>query len=299
MIYTQHEAGKIFPRLSNEGQVSLRDSISKFGLLNPIWIYEGKILSGYERYIACLNLNLKPTFRDFTNTVISAAEFVWAENAERKHLTKGQLAAAALVYKDLISEEVNKKRYERIAETKKLGIGIQPKDFSRTSASIAGAKFGVAREAVIKANKISKEDPKTFKLLKEGKITLNAAYDKVSPGFLAMRKSHRGHAGRGHNQGHVDARARKIMAEEALKNFVIPSNIYASDQDILTFDKLLESKGYNLVLTRIGGVWDAKYSKNKERAGLGHSTYKAAILGAGKEALAKEANEKKNQMTLC
>ena len=294
-----HEASTIFP-IMEEGQYQeLKKDIQKNGLLNPIVMYQGKVLDGRHRYRACLELKVDLKFTTFTNTTIEAPEFVMSQNMARRHMTKSQCAAAAVKYKELISASVKAKRYATMAESRRNGSGEQPRDFTRSAADIAGRAFGVRREAVVKAQKVMREDPETFKLMQQGKITINDAYIKVNPAYkkaldkneesylknrLATLQSRSPSA----QSKKAEERARKLMIEESLKGFKIPSNIYATNEEIFTFDNLMETKGYSLSLTRIKGTWTAVYTKFSDQPGLGFTTHKAAILSAGKEALAQE-----------
>ena len=48
-----HEASALFPILDNDGLKSLAEDIKSHGLLEPITIYEGKVLDGRNRLAAC------------------------------------------------------------------------------------------------------------------------------------------------------------------------------------------------------------------------------------------------------
>ncbi|MDX9763263.1 MAG: hypothetical protein RBT82_14545, partial [Desulfomonilia bacterium] len=66
----------------------LAESIRTEGLYLPIVLYEGKILDGRNRYLACKIAGVEPRFITYGGDC--PWEFVWAENAERRHLTDGQ-----------------------------------------------------------------------------------------------------------------------------------------------------------------------------------------------------------------
>lgn len=324
----QHEAGKIFPRLDPEARESLKQSIRTYGLLNHIWIYEGKVLSGWERYLICLELGIEPQFRTFENTTITAEDFVWAENAERRHLNKSQLAACAVLYKKLIEDKVKDKRYKAMAETRKNGSGQKSKEISNTSSYIAGQMFWVTRESVIKAQKVHRENPDLFERLRAGNISISEAYEQVTPGFREKARKHEEKyalkilqkrventdalplssarptslptpiAKRGGVIGNSirDVRAQKINDEIELSEYKGPPTVYASDHEVWLFDKFLRNKGWSLSLVRIGDNFSARYVKNYHEKLDGYcNNYKQAIISAGKEALAKEEMELKNQ----
>lgn len=63
MIYEFHRYANIFPMANNDDFSRLVDDIKKNGLLEPIWLYEGKILDGRNRYNACKQVDVNPKFQ--------------------------------------------------------------------------------------------------------------------------------------------------------------------------------------------------------------------------------------------
>lgn len=68
----------------------LRRSLRAIGLLNPIVLYEGAILDGRHRYLACKAENVPIEYRDFGGDDLAALEFVLAQNLARRQLTVTQ-----------------------------------------------------------------------------------------------------------------------------------------------------------------------------------------------------------------
>jgi hypothetical protein len=64
--------------------------IKKNGLHYPIFLYEGKILDGRNRYRACLELGWEPATRNCDHHVGDPAGFVISRNIHRRHLTAKQ-----------------------------------------------------------------------------------------------------------------------------------------------------------------------------------------------------------------
>ena len=48
-----HSITNIFPMMSEEEFTDLVEDIKKHGLREPIWTWEGKIVDGRNRYLAC------------------------------------------------------------------------------------------------------------------------------------------------------------------------------------------------------------------------------------------------------
>tara|TARA_Y100000310_G_scaffold2404_1_gene3118 strand:- start:792 stop:1892 length:1101 start_codon:yes stop_codon:yes gene_type:complete len=73
--------------------VDLGDSIEVSGLRHPIMLFEGKILDGRNRYLACIDRGTEPKFEEWRGTASEAITFVWDENSVRRQLTSSQKAA--------------------------------------------------------------------------------------------------------------------------------------------------------------------------------------------------------------
>ena len=84
-----HEISNIFPMMSEPEQKILRDDIKQNGLIEPIWTYEGKIIDGRNRFLACQNTGTVPRFRAWDGSG-SLVEFVISLNLHRRHLDDSQ-----------------------------------------------------------------------------------------------------------------------------------------------------------------------------------------------------------------
>ena len=70
---TLHPACKLFPKLSKEELKELAADIKAKGLLNLIVLYEGQILDGRNRFLACKIAKVSP---DLSNG--QAREVLWS-----------------------------------------------------------------------------------------------------------------------------------------------------------------------------------------------------------------------------
>ena len=64
-MYQIHSIAEIFPRMSGDEFVALKQDIKERGLIEPIWLYEGKVLDGRHRYYACQEVNVTPEYRQY------------------------------------------------------------------------------------------------------------------------------------------------------------------------------------------------------------------------------------------
>ena len=93
MAYAIHPIANIFPRMSGEEFVSLKADIKERGLLEPIWLYEGKVLDGRHRYYACQEVGVAPAYREYEGD--DPVGFVVSLNLRRRHLSESQRAMVA------------------------------------------------------------------------------------------------------------------------------------------------------------------------------------------------------------
>lgn len=88
-----HPYAEIFPLLDDAPFDELVADIKQHGLREKIWTYEGKILDGRNRFLACKTAKIEPQFREYTGD--DALAFVVSLNVQRRHLTESQRAMAA------------------------------------------------------------------------------------------------------------------------------------------------------------------------------------------------------------
>jgi len=88
-----HEYAQLFPMLPREELDALADDIKINGLLEAITLYDGEVLDGRNRYVACKAAAVIPRFEQYTGD--DPLAFVISKNLHRRHLTAGQRAAIA------------------------------------------------------------------------------------------------------------------------------------------------------------------------------------------------------------
>ena len=93
-VFESHPIAAHFPMLEGDEYERFRADIQKRGLIEPIWLYEGKILDGRNRYRACRELGIEIKTREYTGDCPMG--FSWSLNGERRHLTHAQKTIVAL-----------------------------------------------------------------------------------------------------------------------------------------------------------------------------------------------------------
>lgn len=117
-VYEFHPLANIFPMLESKQLVELANDIEQRGLIEPMTLYEGKILDGRNRYEAAKLVKFKFTeqcFRPLPEGMDPKA-FVISANIHRRHLTAEQK-------RDLIAQLIKSgpmKSDRQIAETAKV-----------------------------------------------------------------------------------------------------------------------------------------------------------------------------------
>ena len=93
--YQQHPVGATFPQLKGIKRERLKASIEANGQRNPIKVYDGRILDGWNRYTICQELGIDPIFETVPATVQDLFEYVADQNSHRRELTISQRALIA------------------------------------------------------------------------------------------------------------------------------------------------------------------------------------------------------------
>ena len=182
-----HEYSNFFPLMEGEELAALVTDIKEHGLLEPIVTLNGEILDGRNRYRACQEAGISPTFREYRGN--GALTYVISKNVKRRHLTESQLTVLALE----IEPELAKEAAKRVAagrirggETKAaLGRGevvlsARTKHQQvRSSADEAGKVLGVSGTQVVRAKRIKKEMPKRLEDIKAGKASVSGVYKEL------------------------------------------------------------------------------------------------------------------------
>jgi len=102
-----HKLADIFPMIEGEELEDLKRDIKKNGQIEPVILYEGKILDGRNRYKACKELGLDVKTKEYKGK--NPLEFVISLNLKRRHLSKSQKAVISLDLLPLFEKEAKKR----------------------------------------------------------------------------------------------------------------------------------------------------------------------------------------------
>jgi hypothetical protein len=104
-----HPICLLFPRMTDEELQALAEDLSIKGLLHDIILYQGKILDGRNRYLACPMAGVEPRFSEWDGEG-SPLEWVISENMVRRHLTSSQRAVLALELLPMLEREAKERQ---------------------------------------------------------------------------------------------------------------------------------------------------------------------------------------------
>jgi ParB-like chromosome segregation protein Spo0J len=90
-----HPYADLFPMMTADELEALAEDIKENGLRQPIVRYQGEVLDGRNRLLACQKAGVEPTFTEHEGDEDSALLLVLSLNAQRRDLTPGQRAIVA------------------------------------------------------------------------------------------------------------------------------------------------------------------------------------------------------------
>ena len=160
-----HELSTVFVSFEDTQEFDgLLGSIKQYGLFEPILMWQGWIVDGRHRHMACLKADVKPTYEylpdDIPFNVVR--DRVVAANLMRRHLTTGQRAMTAAALATMTSGS---------------RTDLEPKTNSSEvkSTKDSADQLNVGTTAVKTAKAIKRDAPDLADEVSKGNMTLNAA----------------------------------------------------------------------------------------------------------------------------
>lgn len=160
-----HPFAEVFPLLDGAPLDELITDIKTFGLREKIWLYEGKVLDGRNRYLACQKAKIKPQYREFKGTSGGALALVVSANLQRRQLTFEQRAMALA----------------RISALNQQGGDRRSEDF-KTARAVLKSDEELADQAGISSDSVQR----ARKIVDQGSKPLQAAVER---GEIPLKKA--------------------------------------------------------------------------------------------------------------
>ncbi len=168
MSYELHPLCTLFPRVDGAEFDALVADVKANGLRQPIVLHDGMILDGGNRYRACVEAGVKPSFVKFDGD--NLVSFVLSANLHRRHLSTGQQAAIVASAQDWAKAQRHggDRKSEQSAT---LHLDSVAKRAAESGASVRTQKM---------ADKVVKADPELAKQVAHGEVSLPKAVAQVS-----------------------------------------------------------------------------------------------------------------------
>jgi ParB-like nuclease domain len=187
MTLEHHPIANIFPLLDGDNLQKLANDIKQEGLLQPVLLFEGKILDGRNRYCACRLAGVEPRFTEFEGTPEEAVHRVWSLNEPRRHLTSDQRACADAVKNKLLNSyravrEAAKQRQREHGKTAPGRSKENTSDINTTSVQtpkntrtreVRAKAAGTNAAYIAEADRLLEEEPEVFAQVQRGEKKLN------------------------------------------------------------------------------------------------------------------------------
>lgn len=166
----RHQLSAAFPDMPDEDFQDLLESIKAHGQREPITTYENKILDGWHRFRACLQLDINPSFHEFDGQ--DPVSYVMDLNLHRRHLSPAQKAMAVVTCSTWTGVGTPLRKYQ----IPPMG-GITSKEMAK--------RAGVGERSVERAKKVVQSgDKEVIEKVKKGAMSLREAIkvvDKEEP----------------------------------------------------------------------------------------------------------------------
>ncbi len=155
-----HEIANILPLMEGAEFDALVRDIKEQGLLEPICLWQGKILDGRNRYRACEKAGVEPHFTEWVEG--KPLEFVISKNLKRRHLNESQRAVVAA----------------RLADMPQGWRTIPPMG-GIVSQGEAAKLFNVSERSIQRVKVVEREAPEMIPQIECGKIAVREAEKKI------------------------------------------------------------------------------------------------------------------------
>jgi len=176
-----HKFADIFPLMNNKEYKELKIDIKENGLLEPIILFEGKILDGRNRYNVCQELKIEYKTREYKGK--SALQYVISTNLKRRHLNESQRGMIAIEHREMFDEEARKRHDNPFGvpqETKGLGHKCHHPFVSYgKSRDKLGEAFGIGGRIINMAKTVKQKAPERVGAIKKGEEKISTVYREI------------------------------------------------------------------------------------------------------------------------
>lgn len=192
LIYKKHEFN-IFPEMSPVEYERLKLDIKCYGfdyVNHPIMLYDNRVLDGFNRYRALVELNIElkdEYFEPFKGNDDEAMALVLRSN-KRRNITPEQWAILLVKSKDILektTEQVKKQAKEKQIEGGKnkvsnSGTKVKKDSNKNKTSAIVAEKLDTTPKLILAAQKLEKENPEEFPAMAEAILSGETTIRKIN-----------------------------------------------------------------------------------------------------------------------
>lgn len=165
-----HEISNLFPPMAEQDFQELKADIQANGLRESIVVYDGKIIDGRHRYRACIELGIKPRFRQW-DAQSPLLQYVLSMNLHRRHMTTSQRALLGAELRALFEKSARRRQGTRTDLRADLRAGNNGK-----ASEQAARLVNVSARSVESATAVKKlSDPQLVKAVRDGLVSISTA----------------------------------------------------------------------------------------------------------------------------
>jgi N6-adenosine-specific RNA methylase IME4 len=164
-----HEYANLFPMMQTDELEDLVADVKQNGLIEPIVLYEDKILDGRNRFLACSKAGIKPRYDYYRG--YEPVSYVISKNVQRRHLNGSQKAMIATEVKPALEKEARKRQLSTLKQN--TDKELVPEREQGEARNKAGEMFGVSGRYVSDAEKIKREAPEFVQPIIQGEMTIS------------------------------------------------------------------------------------------------------------------------------
>lgn len=167
IAYNTHPLADIFPLMTGEEFDALKSDILANGLLEPIWLFDGQILDGRNRFKACQEVGVSPVFREYEGD--SPVSFIISLNLKRRHLNESQRAMVAARLANMTHGGIREGQNTKASQT--ANLHLEP-----ITRSEAADMLAVSPRSVAAAKKVQEQAEEPLRAsVERGEIAVSTA----------------------------------------------------------------------------------------------------------------------------
>lgn len=170
-----HPLANVFPLLEGEEFAELVADIQKHGVLEPIVLYEQKVLDGRNRYLAARQTDTPYTTVGWHGECGDPLSFVVSRNMLRRQLTPSQRGMCAAKARAIFDEVANTRRGATLKRGQENPVPVSLPERKGDARDLAGKAFGVSGKLVDQARTVRQAGiPDLATCVEQGRMSVTA-----------------------------------------------------------------------------------------------------------------------------